>query len=71
MSYVTKPKQPRYDSQIRCDNLRNKTRVCIGDAFAGSRPTTGNPRERQLLQGGGEERQLSPVFFQRERQYHF
>ena len=33
MSDVTKPKQPHYDSQIRRDNLRNKTRVCIGDAF--------------------------------------
>ena len=33
MSDVTKPKKTHYESQIRHDNLRNKTRVCIGDAF--------------------------------------
>ena len=33
MSNVTKPKRPRYESEIRRDKVRNKTRICIGDAF--------------------------------------
>ena len=33
MSNVTKSKRPRYNSEIRCDKVRNKTRICIGDAF--------------------------------------
>ena len=84
MSDVTKPKN-LVMTQIRRDNLRNKTRVCIGDAFetwrrlqrhtalsctcwygggyAGSRPTTGNPCEVDSGKGGGEEKQLSSVFW--------
>ncbi|XP_026133574.1 uncharacterized protein LOC113112325 isoform X2 [Carassius auratus] len=30
---VTKSKRPRYNSEIRRDKVRNKTRICIGDAF--------------------------------------
>ncbi|XP_073687059.1 uncharacterized protein [Garra rufa] len=33
MYNVTKPKRPRYESEIRRDKVRNKTRICIGDAF--------------------------------------
>ncbi|ROL46790.1 Vitelline membrane outer layer protein 1 [Anabarilius grahami] len=33
MSNVTKSKRPRYNSEIRRDKVRNKTRICIGDAF--------------------------------------
>ena len=31
--YVPKPKRPRYESELRGDKVRNKTRICIGDAF--------------------------------------
>ncbi|KAK0156440.1 hypothetical protein N1851_000276 [Merluccius polli] len=30
---ATKPKRPRYDSQKNYDKARNKTRICLGDAF--------------------------------------
>ncbi|XP_026111452.1 uncharacterized protein LOC113087934 [Carassius auratus] len=30
---VTKSKRPCYNSEIRRDKVRNKTRICIGDAF--------------------------------------
>ena len=92
MSDVTKPKKPHYDSQIRRDNVRNKTRVCIGDAFetwrrlqrhtalsctrwygggyAGSRPTTGNPREVDSGREGARSNS-SLQCFERGPQYHF
>ena len=31
--YVPKPKRPRYESELRRDKVRNKTRICIGGAF--------------------------------------
>ena len=27
------PKRPRYESELRRDKVRNKTRICIGGAF--------------------------------------
>ncbi|KAL0153569.1 hypothetical protein M9458_051183, partial [Cirrhinus mrigala] len=33
MYKVTKPKRPRYESEVCRDKVRNKTRICIGDAF--------------------------------------